>query len=125
MGDLERLITRIVYGNANAKDLRAVCNTATVLPEIKRLLASAKSEGLSRIYENLDTLEDVCARIGAAIVENPPFTVREGKMIADGYSAELDSLREIMNDGDSWLEKIAEEEREKTGIRICSSGSMV
>ncbi|MBQ3014329.1 MAG: DNA mismatch repair protein MutS, partial [Clostridia bacterium] len=120
--DLERLITRIVYGNANAKDLRAVCNTAMVLPEIKRLLSSAKSEGLSRIYRDLDTLDDVCQKIGAAIVEAPPFTVREGKMIADGYSEELDSLREIMNDGDSWLEKIAEEEREKTGIRTLRIG---
>ena len=120
--DLERLITRIVYGNANAKDLRAVCNTAMVLPEIKRLLSSAKSEGLSRIYEHLDILDDVCARIGAAIVENPPFTVREGKMIEKGYSQELDSLREIMEDGDSWLEKIAEEEREKTGIRTLRVG---
>ncbi len=120
--DLERLITRIVYGNANAKDLRAVCNTATVLPEIKRLLASAKSEGLSRIYAELDTLDDVCERIGAAIVETPPFTVREGKMIEKGYSEELDSLREIMEDGDSWLEKIAEEEREKTGIRTLRIG---
>ena len=120
--DLERLITRIVYGNANAKDLRAVCNTAVVLPEIKRLLTNAKSDGLRRIYAHLDTLDDVCARIAAAIVENPPFSVREGKMIADGYSEELDALREIMNDGDSWLEKVAEEEREKTGIRTLRIG---
>ena len=120
--DLERLITRIVYGNANAKDLRAVCNTAMVLPEIKRLLGATKSEGLSRIYAELDTLDDICARISAAIVENPPFTVREGKMIAKGYSEELDSLREIMDDGDSWLDKVAEEEREKTGIRTLRIG---
>ena len=120
--DLGRLITRIVYGNANAKDLRAVCNSVSVLPEVKRLLSKTKSEGLRGIYEKLDVLEDVCEKIGAAIVEVPPFTVREGKMIADGYSKELDSLREIMNDGDSWLEKIAEEEREKTGIRTLRIG---
>ena len=120
--DLERLITRIVYGSANGKDLRAVCTTAMVLPEIKRLLSGTKSDGLRHIYEQLDTLDDVCERINAAIVENPPFSVREGGIIADGFHDDVDSLRSIKNDGQGWLEKIAEEEREKTGIRTLKVG---
>ncbi|MBQ7335006.1 MAG: DNA mismatch repair protein MutS [Clostridia bacterium] len=120
--DLERLITRIVYGSANGKDLRAVCNTASVLPEVKRLLASCQSEELCRIYESLDVLEDVCEKINASIVADPPFSLREGGVIADGYNAEVDRLREVMRDGKGWVEKIAEEEREKTGIRTLRIG---
>ena len=115
--DLERLITRIVYGSANAKDLRAVCATASVLPAVKKLLEGCTSRELSRIYRSLDTLEDICERIDRAIVPEPPFSLREGGIIADGYHADVDSLRTVMRDGKGWVEKIAEEEREKTGIR--------
>ena len=115
--DLERLITRIVYGSANGKDLRAVSNTAAILPEVKTLLSSCKSEELCRIYGELDTLEDICATITASIDENPPFSLREGGIIADGYNKDVDYLRSVMTDGKSWLDKLAEEEREKTGIK--------
>ncbi len=115
--DLERLVTRIVYGSANAKDLRAVCNTAAVLPEVQMLLANCKSEELCRIMHELDPLTDVCGMINDSIVEDPPFSVREGGMIAKGYNEELDRLRSIMRDGKAWLDRMADEEREKTGIK--------
>ncbi len=115
--DLERLITKIVYGTANGKDLRAVSSTISALPELKALLASCKSDELTRINRELETLEDIYTSIDTAICENPPFSVREGGMIADGYNADVDSLRDIMKDGSSWKERIAEEEREKTGIK--------
>ena len=115
--DLERLVTRIVYGSANGKDLRAVANTAAVLPEVKSLLARCRSDELSRIYADLDLLEDVCTKISEAICEDPPFSLREGGIIADGYHKDVDYLRSVMSDGKGWLEKLAEEEREKTGIR--------
>ena len=115
--DLERLITRIVYGSANGKDLRAVCATATVLPAVKKLLEGCTSAELSRIYRSLDTLEDICEKIDRAIVQDPPFSLREGGIIADGYHGDVDQLRSVMRDGKGWVEKIAEEEREKTGIR--------
>ncbi len=115
--DLERLITRIVYGSANGKDLRAVSNTAAILPEVKALLSSCKSEELCRIYGELDTLEDICSAITASIAEDPPFSLREGGIIADGYNKDVDYLRSVMSDGKSWLDKLAEEEREKTGIK--------
>ena len=115
--DLERLITRIVYGSANAKDLRAVASTVSALPAIKKLLEGRESEELRRIYDALDTLEDVFERIDRAIAPEPPFSLREGGIIADGYHADVDQLRSVMRDGKGWVEKIAEEEREKTGIR--------
>ncbi len=115
--DLERLTTRIVYGSANGKDLRAVSATAAVLPEIKALLSRCESERLRSICGELDVLGDVCARISSAIVEEPPFSLRDGDIIADGYNAEVDRLRAIKTDGKGVLETLAEEEREKTGIR--------
>ena len=115
--DLERLITKIVYGTANAKDLRAVYSTASVLPEIKALLQDAQSDELRRIFDELDCLEDICDEISRGITEEPPFTVREGDMIADGYDPEVDRLRSIMKNGQSWVEKVAAEEKERTGIK--------
>ena len=115
--DLERLISRIVYGSATAKDLRAVANTARVIPEIKGQLASCESRELHRIYRELDELEDICALINASIVDDPPFTVRDGGMIADGYNADVDQLRAIRDNGKSWIEKIEADEKEATGIK--------
>ena len=115
--DLERLVTRIVYGTANAKDLRAVCNTVRVLPEIKKLLEGCTSNELSSLYSQLETLDDIREKIDHAICENPPFSVREGGMIAEGYNADIDRLRAIMHDSRGMLEQMAEDEREKTGIK--------
>ena len=120
--DLERLMTRIVYGTANAKDLRAVANTAAVLPELKALLQNCRSEELAGIYKELDLLEDICGKINAGICEEPPFSVRDGGMIAPGYSQEVDELRTIMTDGKSWVEQMAMAERERTGIKTLKMG---
>ena len=115
--DLERLITKIVYGSANAKDLRAVAATIKILPELKALLENCQSAELSRLFREMDTLADLYVCIDEAIVADPPFSVREGGMIADGYHEEVDRLRSIMTGGKDYLEQMAEEEREKTGIR--------
>ena len=115
--DLERLITKIVYGSANAKDLRAVAATIKILPELKALLEPCKSEELSRIFTEMDTLADLYVCIDEAIVPDPPFSVREGGMIADGYNEEIDHLRSVMTNGKDYLDQMAEEEREKTGIK--------
>ncbi len=120
--DLERLLTKIVYGTANAKDLRAVASTAAVLPELRRLLEDSDSEELSRIWREMDTLEDICREIERAICEEPPFTVREGGMIASGYDPEVDRLRTIMTDGQSWVEEVAAAEKERTGIKTLKVG---
>lgn len=120
--DLERLVTKVVYGSANAKDLRAICSTISVLPELKTLLKDCTSDELVRIRENLDLLDDIRGLISEAIVEDPPFLIREGKMIKPGYNPDVDRLREIMNNGKGWIERVAAEEKEKTGIKTLKIG---
>ena len=115
--DLERLVTKIVYGTANGKDLRAVRSTIAVLPEIKEHISKCKSDELSRVNAELETLDDIFDKIDSAICENPPFSVREGGIIADGYNSDVDYLRSVMNDGQDWKDKLADEEKEKTGIK--------
>ncbi len=115
--DLERLVTKIVYGTANAKDLRAVAATVSVLPEVRNLLVTCTDPELCRIRDELDLLEDICALIESSIIEDPPFSVREGGMIAEGYNADVDYLRSVMRDGKGWIERIETEEREATGIK--------
>ena len=115
--DLERLVTKVVYGSATGKDLRAVCSTIGVLPELKAMLDKCRSDELTAINSQLETLEDIYNKIDKAICEDPPTSIRDGGMIADGYNSEVDELREIMRDGKGWIERMANEEREKTGIK--------
>ena len=115
--DLDRLMTKLVYGTANARDLRAIAATAALIPEIKELTADFVSEELSDIYLHLDTLSDIRELIETAIVDEPPFSLREGGFIRRGYRADADELYTIVHNGKSYIEKIAEEEREKTGIK--------
>ena len=115
--DLERLITKIVYGTANPKDLLSVCATAQALPAIKKLIADCKSPRMTAIAGALDTLDDVANEIGRAIRPDANVMVREGKIIAPGYSADVDRLHAVMDDGEGWKNRIEAEEREKTGIK--------
>lgn len=115
--DLERLLTKIIYGTANAKDLRAVCNTISVFPEIRSVISDCKSEKIKRIFSDFDTLSDIHSLISRSIVEDPPFSVRDGGMIADGYDAEVDRLRSIKKNGQGIIEKLTVDEREATGIK--------
>lgn len=118
MLDIERLVTKISIGTAGSRDLRAIAQSIRALPDIIALLEeNASSEELRSIAATLDPLTDVRDMIDAAIVDDPPFSVREGGMIRDGYSAEVDELRSIMQDGKGWIERVEAEEREKTGIR--------
>ncbi len=115
--DLERLVTKIVYGTANGKDLRAVSATISILPELKKLMADCRSDALQGLCRELETLDDIFDRIDSAICENPPFSVREGGIIAQGFHQDVDYLRSVMADGKGWLEQVAASEREKTGIK--------
>ncbi|MBP3332429.1 MAG: DNA mismatch repair protein MutS [Clostridia bacterium] len=122
MLDLERLMTKVVYGSANAKDMRAIANTIGRLPEIKKTLALCKSAKLSGLYGSLDTLDDIFRVIDGSIVENPPFSVREGGFIADGVNGELDKLRDILQNSKKYLDKLESDEKEKTGIKNMKIG---
>ena len=120
--DLERLVTKAIYGTANARDLKAISATISVLPELRQKLSVCKCGELSSICRQMDTLEDVFEQIDSAISPDAPITVRDGGMIADGYNRDVDELRSIMRDGKSWIEKIAAEEREATGIKNLKIG---
>ncbi|MGN1048684.1 MAG: DNA mismatch repair protein MutS [Eubacteriales bacterium] len=120
--DLERLISKIVYGTANAKDLRAVANTIRVIPELKVLLSDCTSGELQRVLSELDDLSDLYQIINSAIVDDPPFSLRDGGIIRDGYNPDVDYLRTIMSDGKGWITRIENEEREATGIKTLKIG---
>ncbi len=120
--DIERLVTRIVYGTANARDLRAVSSTLDVLPQVKELISKCRSNEMTAIYNAMDTLDDIVEIINGAIVESPPVTVRDGGMIADGYNEDIDRLRAVVTDGKGWIERFAEKEREATGIKTLKVG---
>ncbi len=112
--DLERIVSRIDFRSANARDLVALKNSLRAVSKIKEFRFSSRM--LQRIVGGLDTLEDVCRLIESAIVENPPLTVKEGGIIKEGFSEELDRLRRIKEEHESFIRMIEERERRKTGI---------
>ncbi len=114
--DIERIMTRIVYGSANARELRSLHSAISNLPQIHDELSDSTSNYLKELYKELDTLDDISELIDCSIVEEPPFSVREGGMIKKGYSQELDILSGDMNDSTSLLAKIELEQKEATGI---------
>ena len=120
--DLERIMTRIVYGSANGRELRSLQQTLSCLPPIKQSLQNTHSELLRDIWARIDLLEDVRSLIEASIVEEPPFSVREGGIIAKGYCVELDELREDMTDGQGIISRIEAQEKERTGIKTLKVG---
>lgn len=116
VNDIERLMSRIAYGSANAKELRSLYATLVRLPKLKSRLEGSKSSLLKSVYNNIDELSDVCELIDKSIVEEPPFSVREGGMIKHGYDSEIDELQSVMNNGSDILASIEAREKEATGI---------
>ncbi len=115
--DIERLMTRIVYGTAGGKELRALCSTLFMLPQIKEQLSVLKSRLLSTACQDIDLMQDLCKLIDDAIVDEPPFSVREGGIIKEGYNEELDALRSDMTGGTRIIAEIEAKEKELTGIK--------
>ena len=114
--DIDRLMTKIVYGSANARDLRSLCSAVKDLPQISSLLSECKASHLRMIYKNIDLLEDIHSLIDSAIVEQPPFTIREGGMIKQDYNSDLDVINNDMNNSKDILAQIETEQKELTGI---------
>ena len=115
--DLERLVTKITYGSANPRDLTAFGSSLAMLPPIRCIMEDLKAPLLQEIRETLDPLEDIFGLIQAAIAEEPPLAMKEGGIIRDGYSEEVDTLRRAKSEGKDWLAKLEVQEREKTGIK--------
>ena len=115
--DIERIMTKVVYGTANAKDLLNLTVTAEKFPIIKSLLKTANCRMLKDIYSDIDTLEDIADLIKNAIKEDAPATLREGGIIKDGYDNLVDTLRSDMRSGTGILGEIEAREKERTGIK--------
>lgn len=120
--DIERLITRISGGTANARELKALEAATRKLPEIRQMLGCCQCAFLQEVFEELDELSDIGALIGRAINEDPPLPVREGGIIREGYSEEVDSLRLAMTDGKGFIARVEAREKERTGIKNLKVG---
>ena len=122
IGDMERLIGRIVYGSAGGRDLYSLRCAIEKLPAVKEQLAAFPRGRLRELDEQLDLLEDLGELIASAIADDPPFSVREGELIRDGFDPEVDRLRSILHGGKGIIAGIESSEREKTGIRTLKIG---
>ena len=120
--DIERLTGKMAYGNANARDMITLKNSLFKLPEVKKILANAKSDLLKELYEKLDELQDIYGLIEKAIVDDPPMTIKEGGIIKLGFDPEIDKLKTAQTEGKNWLIQLEADEKEKTGIKNLKVG---
>ena len=114
--DFQRLTGRIACGTANAKDLIALRNSIRVLPEIKDQLDYFDAPYLKDLNLDIDSLDEIYNLINDSIVEDPPFTIKDGGIILPGYSKELDDLKFSIKDGKAWISNLEATEKERTGI---------
>ena len=120
--DLERLISRVVYGTAGARDLVSLAAGLDKLPLLQNLLPDRAPTLLAKVRGELSGLPELTDLIGRAIVDEPPFSVREGGLIRDGYHPDVDGLREILTDTKGVIAKLEAAEKEKTGIKSLKVG---
>lgn len=120
--DMGRLASRIAYGTANPRDLKALEGSMSRLPAIKELLSHCSSAPLADIFGRLDTLDDLCASINKYIVDDPPVSIREGGIIKPGANRDADELRDTVQGGREWIARIEKTERELTGIKTLRVG---
>lgn len=120
--DFQRLTSKIAKGRANARDLISLKQTLSALPEIKKIIQSIDRVLIKEIYKNLDNFDDLYELIHNSIVEEPPITIKEGNIINEGYSKELDSLKESIKSAKSWILNLESSEKERTGIKTLKVG---
>jgi DNA mismatch repair protein MutS len=116
MGDIERLIAKVVTRRAAPRDLHVLSRTQSIIPEVKEILSLMTSDLISSLRSGLAPCTEVTERIGQALVENPPIGFSDGGIIRDGYSPELDELRGLAFSGKDWIAKLQKTERERTQI---------
>lgn len=116
IGDLERLISRICTGRANPREVVAVKSSLKKIPALKKLLDQLQVPTLKNISDQLDPLERIVDKISSAIIDSPPAAINEGGIIRNGFSPELDELRDISLHGKEWIATLQQKERERTGI---------
>ncbi|MFT7484708.1 MAG: DNA mismatch repair protein MutS [Candidatus Paceibacteria bacterium] len=114
--DIERLVARLSTGRGNARDLVFLATSLEPVRPLREKLSNTFSECLNELREELDPLDDVVGRIRRTLVDTPPPTIKEGGLVRQGYSAELDELLQIAGDGKTWMARFQAEEAERTGI---------
>jgi len=120
--DLERLMTRLMLGSGNAKDLIAFRNAFVTFPVIKEILSGFDSTLLCDLNNKIVAQNDLAALITAAIVETPPFTVKEGGIINDGFDNDVDTNRHLMQDAKTLVIELEQAEKDRTGIKNLKIG---
>ncbi|OXT07580.1 DNA mismatch repair protein MutS [Thermoanaerobacterium thermosaccharolyticum] len=120
--DLERLSSKLVYQNINAKDLLSIKVSIERLPKIKDLISKYNSIYLKEIFLKLDTLQDICDLIEKSIKDDPSTSVKEGNIIKDGFDKNVDELRKAATNGKSWITNLELNEKERTGIKTLKVG---
>ena len=119
--DIERLISKVVGGSVNARELVSLKNSLERLPKLKQLIIDIKNKTQDEYFDEfantLDTLEDVYTLIAKSIVDDPGITIKEGGIIRDGFSKQVDDYREASVKGKEWLMELEAKEKELTGIK--------
>jgi DNA mismatch repair protein MutS len=122
LGDLERITSRIAFGTAGARELFALSEALSRLPKIKNILKAFKSNLLKSSNSSIDPLPELHKTLKAAILENPPITVREGGMIREGFDECLDKLKGTIAEDKKWIASLQARERRRTGIKTLKVG---
>ena len=122
VGDIERLISRISVGRTNARDLKQLQLSLAQIPRIKTQLASMDDQLIDNISGRLKLLIDVQERIDSALIEEPPVSIRDGGIFADGFNENLDELREIARNGKKYIAQIKDKLAKESGISSLKIG---
>ena len=120
--DLERLMTKVVYGTVNPRELKALGQTVKNIPAIKKTTKDFKSTLLVTLREETHELKDIYTLIESAIKDEPPVMIKDGDVVKDGFNAELDELRNVYKNAKGILTQIETDEKEKTGIKNLKIG---
>lgn len=120
--DLERILGKITYESANARDLAFLKSSLGKLPGLEEDCSGLESALIQDLIGKFDSLSDLHKILDSAIVDEPPVSVREGDLIKEGYSEELDELRQTCNQGKNWITNLQKKERERTGISSLKVG---
>lgn len=115
--DIERILSKVEVGTANARDLAALKTSLAVLPDLKEILNTIKVDNIKNLVDSIDLHKELSELLTKAIVDEPPFSIREGGMIRAGYSIELDELKSISRESRDWMTSFEIKQREVTGIK--------
>ncbi|MBQ4153325.1 MAG: DNA mismatch repair protein MutS, partial [Oscillospiraceae bacterium] len=115
--DLQRLMTKVIYGSVNPRELKALSYTVSALPRLKEIAAEFDSSLLKELYNGIDTMQEIHQLIESAIVDDPPINLKDGGVVKPGFHPELDEIRDVCVNAKSYIAAIEEKEKNETGIK--------